>query len=77
MDQKTKTFLGVMIFYIVLSYVIFPLVFYNYFEKSLISAGNGFICGSILSIVLWVFYGKTLISKGHYTPVTSFGKRLH
>jgi len=59
--NKLQTFLGIMVFYILLSYVIFPLGFYYFIEKSLKSAGNGFIVGSIISIGLWLSYGKKLI----------------
>ena len=61
MDSKLQTFLGIMAFYILLSYILFPLAFYYLVEKSLTSAGNGFIIGSLISIVLWVGYGKKLI----------------
>ena len=56
-----QTFVGIMIFYIVLSYIIFPILFYYLVEKSLNSAGNGFIVGSIISIVLWLGFGKKMI----------------
>jgi hypothetical protein len=59
--DKLQTFLGIMVFYIFLSYVIFPLGFYYLVEKSFTSAGNGFIVGSIISIGLWLSYGKKLI----------------
>ena len=42
MDSKLSTFIGVMVFYILLSYVIFPLAFYYLVDKSLSGAGNGF-----------------------------------
>jgi len=61
MDTKIKTFLGIMGFYILLSYIIFPLGFYYLLGKSLSSAGNGFIVGSIISILLWISYGRKLI----------------
>jgi hypothetical protein len=61
MDKKIKTFLGIMFFYVLLSYVIFPIGFYYLVEKSLLSAGNGFIVGSIISILLWISYGRKLI----------------
>jgi hypothetical protein len=61
MDSNLRTFLGIMVFYILLSYVFFPLGFYYLVEKSLRSAGNGFIIGSILSILLWVGVGKKMI----------------
>ena len=52
-----------MLFYIVLSYLIMPLVFYYAFGKTLLSAGNGFVAGSIVSILLWYFYGSKMIKK--------------
>ncbi len=63
MNSKMSTFIGIMVFYIVLSYVIFPLAFYYLMDKSLSSAGNGFVVGSIISILLWYNYGKKLITK--------------
>lgn len=62
-DKKVQMFLGIMIFYALLSYVIFPAIFYNFVEKSLTSAGNGFIVGSILSIGLWYFVGCGMVNK--------------
>jgi len=61
MDSKLQTFLGIMVFYILLSYILFPLGFYYLVEKSLISAGNGFIVGSLISIGLWLGFGRKLI----------------
>ena len=63
MDSKLSTFIGVMVFYILLSYVIFPLAFYYLVDKSLSGAGNGFVVGSIISVILWYSYGQKLISK--------------
>lgn len=57
------TFISIMLFYIVLSYLIMPLVFYYAFGKTLLSAGNGFVAGSIVSILLWYFYGSKMINK--------------
>lgn len=61
MDSKLRLFLGIMLFYILLSYVLFPLGFYYLVDKSLSSAGNGFIVGSIISIVLWLSVGRKMI----------------
>jgi hypothetical protein len=61
MVSKIQTFISIMIFYIILSYIIFPLGFYYLVEKTLLSAGNGFIIGSLISILLWVVYGQNLI----------------
>jgi hypothetical protein len=61
MDSKLQTFLGIMGFYILLSYIIFPMIFYYLMGKSLASAGNGFIVGSLISIGLWLTYGKKMV----------------
>ena len=61
MDSKTTQFIGIMAFYALLSYVIFPLGFYYLVKQSLCSAGNGFIVGSVISIVLWLLVGRKLI----------------
>uniref|UniRef100_A0A6C0HD53 Uncharacterized protein n=1 Tax=viral metagenome TaxID=1070528 RepID=A0A6C0HD53_9ZZZZ len=61
MPSKLTTFLSIMMFYILLSYILGPLAFYYFFGKNLKSAGNGFIVGSVLSIVLWYFYGSKMI----------------
>jgi hypothetical protein len=63
MSAEFQTFLMIMLFYILLSYVIGPLAFYYFVNKSLMSAGNGFAVGSILSIVLWYGYGSKLVNK--------------
>jgi hypothetical protein len=61
MNSTMKTFIGIMAFYVLLSYLIFPAIFYYFVEKSLMSAGNGFAVGSVLSIVLWYTFGKKMI----------------
>lgn len=61
MDSKLQTFLGIMGFYILLSYIIFPMIFYYLVGKSLASAGNGFIVGSVISIGLWLTYGRKMV----------------
>ena len=53
MDKILQTFVGIMAFYAILTFVVFPLVFYYLVNKSLMSAGNGFVVGSLISIVLW------------------------
>ena len=55
-----NAFVGTMLFYIVLSYVIMPLAFY-FFDKTLMSAGNGFVVGSLVSIVLWYNFRSQII----------------
>ena len=61
MDKKLQTFIGIMAFYALLSCVIFPAGFYYFMGKSLMSAGNGFIVGSVVSVALWIGYGKKMI----------------
>jgi len=61
MDKKVQTFIGIMVFYIILSYIVFPLAFYYLMGKTLTAAGNGFIVGSLISIILWYNFGKKMI----------------
>jgi hypothetical protein len=63
MDANLQMFLSIMAFYAILSYILFPLGFYYLIEKSLLSAGNGFIVGSVLSVGLWLTVGKNMIKK--------------
>lgn len=56
-----NAFIGTMIFYIILSYLIMPLAFFYIFDKTLMSAGNGFIVGSIMSILLWLSFRSYII----------------
>jgi hypothetical protein len=58
---KTGTFVGIMVFYAVITYLVFPVVSYYAFQKSLAAAGNGFVAGSVLSLVLWFSFGSKLI----------------
>ena len=53
-------FAQIMVFYVFLSYVLGPVVFYYAFGKTLKSAGNGFMVGSVISIILWHFYGSRM-----------------
>ena len=61
MSNKLQTFASIMAFYIFLSYLVFPMLFFYFVEKSYKSAGNGFILGSLISIGLWQFYGSKMI----------------
>lgn len=60
-STKVNTFVYIMLFYILLAYVIFPFAFYYLFNKTLRSAGNGFVVGSIVSILLWYSYGSHMV----------------
>jgi len=61
MDKKVQTFMGIMAFYALLSCVLGPLAFYYLVDNTLLSAGNGFMVGSVLSILLWNVFGKKLV----------------
>lgn len=61
MNLKLQMFIGIMAFYAAIAYIVFPVGFYYLIEKSLTSAGNGFIVGSIVAIILWLVVGKNLI----------------
>jgi hypothetical protein len=55
------TFLYIMAVYIFISYILSPIAFYFFMDKTLLSAGNGFVAGSILSIILWVMVGSKMV----------------
>jgi len=61
MDKNSTMFIQIMLFYILLSYVIFPAGMYYFYDKSLAAAGNGFVVGSIVSIIMWYVAGKNMI----------------
>jgi hypothetical protein len=54
-------YLAIMGFYIFLSYIAFPGVFFYFFGQTLTIAGTGFVVGSIVSIVLWFAFGSKLV----------------
>ena len=58
--MNTKTFIGIMAFYAVLTYIVFPLVFYYLGKKKLVNAGYGFVAGSIISVILWLTVGSKM-----------------
>ena len=58
---KVNTFVGVIAFYAFLACVLFPVVFYYAFNKSLVTAGNGYVIGSLVSIMLWFLFGCKLV----------------
>lgn len=53
-------FSGIMAFYAVLTYLVFPVVFYYTMGKTLKAAGNGFVMGSVVSVLLWMFFGSKM-----------------
>ena len=56
-----SVFLRIMIFYIILTYLIFPLIFYYSMGKTKRAAGVGFVVGSVISLLLWFVYGSKMI----------------
>jgi hypothetical protein len=58
---KLGTFVGIMLIYATLSYIVFPMAAYYMFDRSLVTAGNGFVVGSLVSFVLWFTVGKNLV----------------
>jgi hypothetical protein len=60
-QKELTTFYGIMFFYILLSYVFFPLIFYYTLENTMTSAGHGFVVGSLISVLLWLFYGSKMV----------------
>ena len=52
---------GVMAFYAVLTYILFPAIAYFLFGKTLEAAGNGFIAGSVVSVILWRMVGMGMV----------------
>ena len=61
MNFNITKYTGVMAFYAVLTYILFPVIAYFLFGKTLEMVGNGFIVGSILSVILWKVYGVGLV----------------
>ena len=60
MSPKFQAFVGIMVFYALLSFVIVPALFY-YRKNTLVSAGNGYVAGSVLSLILWFMVGRNTI----------------
>jgi len=58
-----SNFYKVLAFYALLTYIICPTIFYFFFGKTILAAGNGFVVGSIASIMLWFFAGRKMALK--------------
>ena len=63
MSDKFQLFVSIMVFYVILSYIIGPMLFYYFMGRTLGSAGYGFIAGSLLSIILWLTMGSKMVKK--------------
>lgn len=61
MTPPWRAFLLIMGFYIVLSYLVGPVVGYYASGQTLQGAGHGFAVASALSIVLWYAVGRTKV----------------
>ena len=61
MNKDNWGFIKVMLFYIILSYVVLPGIFYYVSGGSLLRAGDGSAVGNILSVVLWYTYGSKMV----------------
>jgi hypothetical protein len=59
--MNISAFSGIMVFYAILTYFVFPIILYYTMGKTAKAAGQGFILGSIVSVVLWVFYGSKIV----------------
>jgi len=61
MNFNITKYTGVMAFYAALTYIVFPAIAYFFFGKTLEAAGNGFIAGSIVSVILWRMVGMGVV----------------
>ena len=61
MNFNITKYTGVMAFDAVLTYILVPAIAYFLFGKTLDAVGNGFIVGSVASVVLWKAYGFGLV----------------
>jgi hypothetical protein len=59
--NKTQTFIGIMAFYAILTYIVFPLAFYYLGKKTLVYAGYGIVTGRIVYVELWFTVGNKMI----------------
>lgn len=60
-NMNLTKFSAVMISYIIITYLVAPAAGYWLFGQTVTAAGNGFIFGSILSIVLWKLFGERIV----------------
>ena len=63
MDLLLQKFMGVMFIYAIISCIIGPLFGYYIGGRNLRSAGFGFVCGSLISIILWFTVGIKMFIK--------------
>lgn len=51
----------IMLFYILLTYILGPIIGYYTLGKTAMAAGNGFVAGSLISILLWYMVGSKMV----------------
>ena len=56
-----QMFLSVMAFYAVLSCAVMPAAFYYLGDRTLMAAGNGFIVGSVVTVLMWLYFRNTIL----------------
>lgn len=61
MEEKMKTYIMIMFVYMLITYILGPVLYYTFVDKTLVGAGKGFLIGSVLSIILWLVYGSKLV----------------
>lgn len=59
--MKIGIIIGIMLFYSLLSFFIFPAIGF-FFLKSKKGLTYGMIIGFIVSIVLWIFFGQKMVT---------------
>ena len=59
--MNISLFSGIMAFYAILTYFVFPMIFYYTMGKTARAAGQGFVVGSVVSVALWYFYGSKIV----------------
>ena len=57
----STAFLQIMAFYFALAFIIFPVIAFFTFGKNSRSIGDGWVAGSIISIILWFAVGRNMI----------------
>ncbi len=60
--SKVQMFASIMTFYAILSFFLFPYLFYVFGSSHTFdSAANGMIVGCIVSITLWYSFGRKMV----------------
>ena len=54
-------FMTVMVFYAVLSCAVMPAIFYYVGDRTLMTAGNGFLVGNVVTVLMWLYFRNTIL----------------